>query len=417
MQKSLTTSEIRDWTLKIIAEFEKLRITVFTEPKLRLIGRKLLESAGLTDDEIIYPIEQIVDYMLGYGILSKLMNDETVTEIMVNGTRSIFIERQGKLEKYSGNFESDADIMRIINKMVAKIGKRIDTSSPLVDGRLLDGSRFNAIVSPLSMIGPVLTIRKFPKTQPKLDWLVQNRTVSSELAKFLRSAVFKKLNILISGGTGSGKTTTLNVLAGLVGLGERLITLEDAAELKINHPHLITLEARTANLEGHGEITLRHLLRNALRMRPDRIILGEVRGIEAVDMLQAMNTGHPGSLSSIHANSSLESLHRLETMALMADVAIPLNALRLQVRSAIDLIIQQERLDNGQRIVTEVNLVNKYSKTELNDYYLTPVFTWNDAKGEYETRSMKNLDTSLFNKRMHKLIKEYEISDSDVGHI
>jgi len=317
-------------------------------------------------------IEQIQFSVLGLGPLEVYLNDETVTEIMVNGPDTIFVERKGRLEKTNLTFFDEAHLRKVIQQIVGKVGRRIDARTPMVDARLQDGSRVNAIIPPLSLKGSILTIRKFPHQVWKLKSLVKQETLSEDMSAFLESCVKQKKNIIISGGTGSGKTSTLNALANTIPKCERIITIEDSAEMKIEHPHLISLESRNENIEGTGEIPIRTLLRNALRMRPDRIVVGEIRGGEAIDMLQAMNTGHCGSLTTIHANAPLESLLRLETMVLMGDVDLPITAIRPQIIQAIDVIVQQERLPSGERKIVSIAEIVK--KKSITNYVLTKKF-------------------------------------------
>jgi len=302
---------------------------------------------------------EISDDVFGYGPLEQLIADQTVSEIMVNGHSEIWIERDGLLAPTGLQFADDAQLRRIINKMVGQVGRRIDESSPMVDARLPDGSRVNAIIAPLSLSGPLLTIRRFSAERYDLAELVRIGTMSQQSCDFLCSCIKAELNILISGGTGTGKTTMLNALSAAVPDRDRIVTIEDAAELQLKQRHTLRLESRPKNIEGEGEVSIRDLVRNALRMRPDRIIVGEVRGPEALDMLQAMNTGHEGSLSTIHANSPRDALSRLETMVLMAGYDLPLRAIRHNVSSALDLIVQIERLDDGTRHVTAISEVQR----------------------------------------------------------
>ncbi len=302
---------------------------------------------------------EIADDILGYGPLERLLPDDSITEIMVNGPHEIWIERQGRLYETTVRFNDDSHLRRIINRMVAQIGRRIDESSPMVDARLPDGSRVNAIIPPLSLSGPLLTIRKFSKKRLTLDDMVSVGTLSAESVQFLRSCIEAQLNILISGGTGSGKTTLLNALSGCIPEKERVVTIEDAAELQLHQRHVLRLESRPPNIEGEGAIPIRDLVRNSLRMRPDRIIVGEVRGGEALDMLQAMNTGHDGSLCTVHANAPRDALHRIETMVLMAGYDLPIKAIRQQVSSALDMIVHLERLEDGSRRVTAITEVQR----------------------------------------------------------
>ncbi|HIE51560.1 MAG TPA: CpaF family protein, partial [Armatimonadetes bacterium] len=302
-------------------------------------------------------LNDILNEMVGLGPIEPLLSDPTISEVMVNGPDQVFVERNGRLELTEVKFRNNDHVLQIIEKIVAPLGRRIDEASPMVDARLKDGSRVNAIIPPLSLRGPCLTIRKFAADPFTINDLIQFGTLTPEVAQFLDAAVKARLNIVVSGGTGSGKTTTLNVLSAFIPNNERIVTIEDAAELQLRQEHVVPLEARPPNIEGKGEITIRDLVRNALRMRPDRIVVGECRGGEALDMLQAMNTGHDGSLTTAHANNPRELLSRLETMVLMAGMDLPLRAIREQIAAAIDLIIHQGRLRDGSRrieYVTEV---------------------------------------------------------------
>jgi pilus assembly protein CpaF len=301
--------------------------------------------------------EVIVAEILGLGPLEPLLADESITEIMVNGAKKIFVERNGKIQRVNVAFESDEHLMRIIERIVAPLGRRIDESSPTVDARLKDGSRVNAVIPPISLQGPILTIRKFFKRPLTVDDLIRFGTVTEESIEFLRASVIAAVNIIVSGGTGTGKTTFLNVLSGYVPAEDRIITIENAAELQLRQEHVVTLESRPPNVEGRGAISIRDLVINSLRMRPDRIIVGECRGGEALDMLQAMNTGHEGSMTTIHANNTRDALSRLETMVLMAGMELPHRAIREQVAAAIDVIVQLERLRDGTRRVVSITEV------------------------------------------------------------
>ncbi len=314
-------------------------------------------AANLTRGERFQLIDDICDELLGLGPLEPLLKDDQITEIMINGPKSIFVEQKGKLLLTDTYFHDDAHLMSIIERILTPLGRRVDESSPLVDARLQDGSRVNIIIPPLSLVGPCVTIRKFSKKALSVKDLVGFGTLSDSMAKFLEACVKARLNILVSGGTGSGKTTTLNVLSSFIPATDRIVTIEDAAELRLQQRHVVTLEAKPANLEGKGAITIRDLVRNALRMRPDRIIVGEVRSGEALDMLQAMNTGHDGSLTTAHANSPRDVLSLLETMVLMAGMELPVRAVRTQVSSAIDLILQQSRIRDGSRKITYITEV------------------------------------------------------------
>ncbi len=302
---------------------------------------------------------EVVDEVLGYGPIQRYLDDDSVTEVMVNGHETVYIERRGRIEKTRARFLSDDHLMRIIHKVVSPIGRRVDESSPMVDARLPDGSRVNVIIPPLAVHGPHMTIRKFSRKPFGPDDLVGFGTLNRRMCEFLQACIEGKLNIIISGGTGSGKTTTLNALSSFIDHEDRIVTIEDAAELQLQQPHVITLESRPPNLENKGEVTIRQLVRNSLRMRPDRIIVGEVRGGEALDMMQAMNTGHHGSLGTVHSNSPRDSLSRLETMILMAGTELPSRAIREQIASAIDLIVHQERFRDGVRRVTQISEVQR----------------------------------------------------------
>jgi Flp pilus assembly protein, ATPase CpaF len=302
-------------------------------------------------------IAEILDEILGLGPIEPLLKDETVTEIMINGPKNIYVERMGKIHLTKVQFHDDGHLMNIVERILAPLGRRIDESSPLVDARLKDGSRVNVIISPLSLIGPCVTIRKFTKEPLMIENLIGFGTLSEDMAAFLRACVIARLNIVVSGGTGSGKTTTLNVLSSFIPTDERIVTIEDAAELRLMQDHVVTLESRPPNIEGAGQITIRDLVRNALRMRPDRIVVGEVRSGEALDMLQAMNTGHDGSLTTAHANGPRDVLSRLETMVLMAGMDLPVKAIRDQISSSVDLIIHQSRIRDGSRKITHITEV------------------------------------------------------------
>jgi pilus assembly protein CpaF len=312
------------------------------------------ENIVLSRPERARLFEQIAAEILGLGPLQPLLEDDTITEVMVNGAKNIYIERKGKLHRVPVTFENDEHVLRIIDRIVAPLGRRIDESSPYVDARLQDGSRVNAVIPPISLVGPVLTIRKFSKNPITVDQLIQFGSISAEAVQFLKACVEARLNVIISGGTGSGKTTLLNVLSGFIPDDERIVTIENAAELQLRQEHVVTLESRPPNIEGRGEITIRDLVINSLRMRPERIIVGECRGGETLDMLQAMNTGHDGSMTTAHANSPRDTLSRLETMCLMAGMDLPVRAIREQVSSAIDVICQQERMRDGTRKVVTI---------------------------------------------------------------
>jgi len=315
------------------------------------------ENIVLSRPERARLFEAIAAEILGFGPLQPLLEDETITEIMVNGAKNIYIERAGKIHRVPVTFESNDHVMRIIDRIVAPLGRRIDESSPYVDARLPDGSRVNAVIPPISLVGPVLTIRKFSKSPITVDQLVQFGSITAEAIQFLKACVESRINVVISGGTGSGKTTLLNILSGFIPTDERIITIENAAELQLRQEHVVTLESRPPNIEGRGEVTIRQLVINALRMRPDRIIVGEIRDEAALDMLQAMNTGHDGSMTTAHSNSPRDTLARMETMALMAGMELPVRAIREQISSAIDLVIHQERMRDGSRKIVNITEV------------------------------------------------------------
>jgi pilus assembly protein CpaF len=337
------------------------------------IRRHLTQESGLSRSERDAITMEIADDILGHGPLERLLADDTVSEIMVNGPFDVWVERQGKLMQTSVRFHDDSHLRRILNKIVAQVGRRVDESSAMVDARLPDGSRINAIIPPLSLTGPLVTIRKFARNRLGFQDLIRLGTATTETLEFLERCIQARLNILISGGTGSGKTTLLNVLSEGIPDTERIVTIEDSAELQLHQRHILRLESRPPNIEGEGEVSIRDLVRNSLRMRPDRIIIGEVRGAEALDMLQAMNTGHDGSLSTVHANSARDALGRLETMVMMAGFEIPLRAVRQQVSSALDLVIQIERLDDGGRRITSISEVQRMESDVIT---MQELFTW-----------------------------------------
>jgi pilus assembly protein CpaF len=347
---------------KLISELDPTMDVTRTEEVRRTIEEMYTnilaeEHIVLSRSERHRLFEQIVAEILGLGPIEPLLADPLVTEIMVNGAKNVYVERQGKLSRANIAFESDEHVMRVIERIVAPLGRRIDESSPYVDARLADGSRVNAVIPPISLIGPVLTIRKFFKIPLTVEQLVEYGTVTGEAMQFMKAAVVAKLNIVVSGGTGSGKTTFLNILSGYIPGDERIVTLENAAELQLRQEHVVTLESRPPNIEGRGEITIQDLVINSLRMRPDRIVVGECRGPEAFDMLQAMNTGHEGSLTTIHANNPREATGRLENMILMAGMDLPHRAIREQIASAVDVICQLARLRDGTRRVVAITEV------------------------------------------------------------
>jgi len=318
---------------------------------------RLEREPGISREDRGRIVVELTDDILGHGPLERLLDDDTVSEIMVNGPYDIWVERAGRLHKTPVRFTDESHLRRIISKMVAEVGRRIDESSPMVDARLPDGSRINATIPPLSLTGPLLTIRKFSKQRLDMNEMIKRGSLTVETSDLLGRCVLARLNILISGGTGSGKTTLLNALSASIPEDERILTIEDAAELQLVQRHVLRLEARPKNIEGEGEITIRDLVSNALRMRPDRIVVGEVRGSEALDMLQAMNTGHDGSMSTVHANTPRDALARLETMVMMTGYDLPLRAIREQIASALDLVIQVERMNDGTRRIVAITEV------------------------------------------------------------
>ncbi len=369
--------------LAVIGELGPQLFTATMDPMAlrdRVVGdirTHLGVESGISRDDRERLVAEISDDILGHGPLERLLADDSVTEIMVNGPFDIWVERQGRLYQTTVRFNDDSHLRRIINKMVAQVGRRIDESSPMVDARLPDGSRVNAVIPPLSLSGPIVTIRKFANKRLDLQEMIRLQTLSDITVDFLQRCIAAQLNVLISGGTGSGKTTLLNALSAAIPDSERIVTIEDAAELQLKQAHVLRLEGRPKNIEGQGEVTIRDLVRNALRMRPDRIIVGEVRGAEALDMLQAMNTGHDGSITTVHANAPRDALARVETMVLMAGYDLPLRAIRQQIASALDLIVHLERLEDGSRRVTAVTEVQRMESEVIT---LQEIFTFKIEK-------------------------------------
>ncbi|CAA9510622.1 MAG: Type II/IV secretion system ATP hydrolase TadA/VirB11/CpaF, TadA subfamily [uncultured Solirubrobacteraceae bacterium] len=372
------------------------------------ITTRLSQESGIAREDRVVIAEDITDDILGHGPLERLLADDTVTEIMVNGPSDIWIERKGKLIPTSVRFADESHLRRIINKMVAEVGRRIDESVPMVDARLADGSRVNAVIPPLSLSGPLVTIRKFSKDRWDLDDLVRKDALSLDTADFLRRCVEAELNVLVSGGTGTGKTTLLNALSTAIPDSDRIITIEDSAELRLNQRHVLRMECRPSNVEGEGAVEIRDLVRNSLRMRPDRIIVGEVRGAEALDMLQAMNTGHDGSLCTAHANSARDALARIETMVLMAGYDLPLRAIRQQVCSALDLIVHLERLMDGSRRVTTITEVQRMESDVIGlqplfDFKVDSVTETRAVVGSLRATGLRPTFLDKFEKRSIKL--------------
>lgn len=352
----------------LISELKK-KPNLTDDEQLELIEKEAMSFLNDKSERLTFEgkkelIEEISDELIGYGPITALLDDPEVSEIMVNGPYQIYVEKKGKLSLTNIYFRDDAHVLQVIEKIVSPLGRRIDESSPMVDARLPDGSRVNAIIAPLSLVGPSITIRKFPQNRLQIENLIQFGSLTEEMARFLDACVKARLNIFISGGTGSGKTSLLNVLSSFIPHDERIVTIEDAAELQLLQDHVVSLETRPPNIEGRGAVSIRDLVKNSLRMRPDRIVIGEVRGGEALDMLQAMNTGHDGSLATGHANSPREMLSRLETMVLMAGMDLPIRAIREQIAGAVDLIIQQSRLRDGSRkLVTITEVIGMEGET------------------------------------------------------
>jgi len=367
LMRPLTTAE-QEWKLRInerllnVLDLSLLQSVENDKAReqIREIASRLMteESAPLSLRQRKVIIQRIEDEIMGLGPLEPLLADKSISDILVNGAKSVYVERRGKLEKTDVTFHDDAHLLNTIDRIVSAVGRRIDESSPMVDARLKDGSRVNAIIPPLAIDGPAMSIRRFAVELLSVNDLINLGTITAEVAKVLEVIVKARLNILISGGTGAGKTTMLNILSGFIPHDERIVTIEDSAELQLQQPHVVRLETRPPNIEGRGEVSSRDLVRNSLRMRPERIIVGEVRGGEALDMLQAMNTGHDGSLTTVHANTPRDSLSRIENMVSMTGIAFPIKALRAQISSAIDVVMQVSRLEDGTRRLTSLQEVN-----------------------------------------------------------
>lgn len=352
-------------------------------------------------------IQELINDVTGYGPINPLLLDSDVTEVMVNGPDMVYVEKKGKIQLTDIKFSDDDQVMQVIDKIVAPLGRRIDESSPMVDARLPDGSRVNAIIPPLSLNGPVLTIRKFSKVPYTIEDLINMKSLNREMAVFLNACVKARLNVFISGGTGSGKTTTLNVLSSFIPNDERIVTIEDAAELQLGQEHVVSLESRPPNIEGTGEIPIRDLVKNSLRMRPDRIIVGECRGGEALDMLQAMNTGHDGSLATGHANSPRDMLARLETMVLMAGVDLPVKAIRQQIVGALDLIVQQARFKDGTRRITNITEVQDM---EGDVVVLQDIFAFKQEGIDIDGKIIGELAPTGIRPRFYDKFKQYGLN-------
>jgi pilus assembly protein CpaF len=333
-------------------------------------------------------LKEVLNELLGFGPLQPLLNDPEITEVMVNGPKSVYIEKKGKLQKSQVAFDDDKHVLQIIDRIILPLGRRVDADSPTVDARLPDGSRVNAVIAPVALDGPSITIRKFSKERLGISDLIDFGSITDKMAEFLRACVMAHLNIIISGGTGSGKTTLLNILSSYIPEHERIITIEDAAELQLQQDHVLRMETKPANVDGRGAVTIRDLVRNSLRMRPDRIVVGECRGGEALDMLQAMNTGHDGSLTTVHSNSPRDAIARLETLVLMAGMDMPLKVVRQQIASAVDLIVQQSRLSDGSRKVTSITEV---AGMEGDTVVLTDVFKFEQTGTTTDGKVMGDL--------------------------
>jgi len=349
------------------------RVAAIDESRQRAYQQTRL---NLPESLRIQIFHDVKDDLLGYGPIQPLLDDNEITEVMVNGAKKVYVERKGRLVKTNVTFESDAHVLRIIERIVLPLGRRIDQDSPTVDARLPDGSRVNAVIPPVAIDGPSITIRKFGKSKLTMEQLISYRSITETMAEFLRACVISKMNIVISGGTGSGKTTLLNVLSSYIPEEDRIVTIEDAAELQLHQEHIVRMETKSANLDGKGAVNVRDLVRNSLRMRPDRIVVGECRGGEALDMLQAMNTGHDGSLTTVHANAPRDALARLETLTLMAGMELPLKVIREQIASAVDLIVQQSRMRDGSRKITAITEV---AGMEGDTVVLTDIFKFEQS--------------------------------------
>lgn len=385
---------------QVLDEFKLEELNKLSDDKqrseIRRAAERLIdtENLPLSGSQRTQLIQDLLDEILGLGPLEKLLRDTSATDILVNGPKQVYVERKGRLEETQIHFRNDAHLLQIIHRIVAKVGRRVDQSSPIVDARLPDGSRVNAIIAPLSLRGPTLSIRRFGVLPLLLKDLLQLKALAPEMAMFLEACVKARINIIISGGTGSGKTTLLNTLSAFIPNTERIISVEDAAELQLQQRHVVQLESRPPNIEGKGEVTLRDLVRNTLRMRPNRIIVGECRGSEAVDMLQAMNTGHEGSLTTLHANSPRDALSRLEMMLMMAGLDVPLHALREQIASAISLIIQVDRIPGGPRRVSSITEITGREKDtitiqEIFRYHQLGLDTAGIAFGQFESTGIR----------------------------
>lgn len=395
VQETAVEQWVKHYKERLIQEANLELITTLPEHERKQTIERLVyqmieeERVIIPRDQIQQILQQIINESVGFGPLESLLTDEEITEIMVNGPREIFIEKQGQLQKTSVSFKNHEHIRHIIDRIIAPIGRRVDESSPMVDARLPDGSRVNAAIPPVSIDGPVISIRKFQKDPFSLEDLITFGSFTDKMGEFLKAVVKAKSNILVSGGTGSGKTTLLNVLSSSIPKGERIITIEDMAELRFEYDNLVRMEARPPNMEGTGEINIRHLVKNALRMRPDRIIVGEVRGSEAIDMLQAMNTGHEGSLTTVHANSAKDALGRLEAMVIMSGLNLTVDIIRQYFVGALDLIVQIQRLPDGKRKIMSISeIFENNGQIQVKDIFRfkrTGISDYNQVEGYFET--------------------------------
>lgn len=426
---AMLSAQEKDWKEKIYKRLLKVMdlslISSHSEEdarkQIREISQMLLteDSAPLSLAARQRVTRQIEDEVMGLGPLEPLLSDKTVSDILVNGSNQVYIERRGKLELTEVQFSNDAHLLNIIDRIVSSVGRRIDESSPMVDARLKDGSRVNAIIPPLAIDGPSVSIRRFAVELLSMQNLIELQTLSERIAQVLKAVVKARLNILISGGTGSGKTTTLNIMSGYIPANERIVTIEDSAELQMQQPHVVRLETRPPNIEGRGEVSQRELVRNSLRMRPDRIVIGEVRGAEALDMLSAMNTGHDGSLTTIHANTPRDALSRIENMVSMTGINFPAKALRNQIASAIDLVIQVERQEDGKRRMVSVQEINGMegeiiTMSELFCFQRTGIDEQGNVLGHFKATGIVPGFKSRLEQRGIELPQD--IYDPDVAH-
>jgi len=401
---------LRKKIIEKIIDDKELEFETFKD-KINYFVNSVLEEYNLTTLERTHIYNLIDNEINGYGPITELLEDDSVTEIMVNGPDEIYVEMDGNLVRDDSiSFINDDHILRTIDRLISSVGKTIDQSNPMVDARLEDGSRLNAIIPPLSLNGPVLTIRKFKKEIDEIEDLIGNGTLTPYMARFLDASVKAKLNILVCGGTGSGKTTLLNILSNFIGKTERIITIEDAAELRLSGEHVISLETRDDNYQNGNLVTIRDLVRNSLRMRPDRIIVGEVRGAEAFDMLQAMNTGHEGSLTTLHANSVSDALYRLESMVLMNEVGLPVKAIREYIESAIDLVIEVKRLPDGRRKIINISEVVGFKEDEIN---LQTIFEFKEEGIDSNNQVIGEFVLYDYIPKVYNKIKSRGITDLD----